>query len=357
VTVAPAALIEEAPGVDSIEPVNALASPRVSVVMPVHNGLPYLDDSIGSILGQSLDDFELVILDDASTDGTGAALREWQRKDGRVRIIASARPLGLAGSSNRVVAEARAPLIARMDADDLAHRDRLQRQCEVFQAHADASLVGTLWEGIDERGRRVGPRDRWRLVRRSSFAPFPHGSTMFRRRAFDEIGGYRQACEFWEDLDFFLRLSTTGRVFVLPDVLYAYRFHGNSSRLTSEADVERVEGAIGLMYRCMADRRAGRDYGPRLAERRVPQRMPPSVFISLGSARLWSGQAPAVLGALWRRGALAWDVETATALTWAVLGAISPRALRLGLRILTRVRDLVAACRLKNRRPREWRAE
>ena len=238
--------------------------------MPVHNGLPFLDDSIGSILGQSLDDFELVILDYASTDGTGAALREWQRKDGRVRVVASARPLGLAGSSNRVVAEARAPLIARMDADDIAHRDRLQRQWEVFQAHADASLVGTLWEGIDERGRRVRPRDRWRLVRRSSFAPFPHGSTMFRRRAFDEIGGYRQACEFWEDLDFFLRLSTTGRVFVLPDVLYAYRFHGNSSRLTSEADAERVEDAIGLMYRCMADRRAGRDYGPRLAERRVP---------------------------------------------------------------------------------------
>jgi glycosyltransferase involved in cell wall biosynthesis len=86
--------------------------------MPVHS----------SILGQSLDDFELIILDDASTDGTGAALREWQRKDGRVRLIASARPLGLAGSSNRVVAEVRAPLIARMDADDIAHRDRLQRQ-------------------------------------------------------------------------------------------------------------------------------------------------------------------------------------------------------------------------------------
>jgi glycosyltransferase involved in cell wall biosynthesis len=65
---------------------NALGPPRVSVVMPVHNGLPYLDESIASILGQSLEDFEFVILDAGSTDGTGAALREWRRKDGRLRV-------------------------------------------------------------------------------------------------------------------------------------------------------------------------------------------------------------------------------------------------------------------------------
>src|SRR2546426_1979314 len=85
------------------------ASPSISIVMPVHNALPYLDESIGSILGQTFTDFEFVILDDASTDGSNAALRRWARKDGRIRLYEGRRKLGLTGSSNFVVTKARAP--------------------------------------------------------------------------------------------------------------------------------------------------------------------------------------------------------------------------------------------------------
>src|SRR6267143_6361753 len=111
---------------------NPTANPSLSVVMPVHNALPFLDESIKSILEQSLSDFEFVILDDASTDGSLARLREWARRDQRINLHESKTRLGLAGSSNAVVAKARAAIVARMDADDIAHPDRLKRQWEII---------------------------------------------------------------------------------------------------------------------------------------------------------------------------------------------------------------------------------
>ena len=97
---------------------NLTATPFISVAMPVHNALPFLDESINSILGQTLSDFEFVILDDASTDGALELLREWLLRDKRIHLYESKKRVGLSGSSNAVVANARAPIVARMDAED-----------------------------------------------------------------------------------------------------------------------------------------------------------------------------------------------------------------------------------------------
>src|SRR5215217_6515900 len=99
----------------------AAETPRVSVVMPVYNPLPYLDAAVESILGQSFEDFEFVILDDASTDGSTERLREWASKDSRIRLIEESSNLGPAVSSDRVARAARAPIVARMDADDISY--------------------------------------------------------------------------------------------------------------------------------------------------------------------------------------------------------------------------------------------
>jgi glycosyltransferase involved in cell wall biosynthesis len=168
-------------------------NPSISVVMPVHNALPFLEQSIASILEQSFGNFEFVILDDASTDGSSELLREWSRRDNRIRLHESGERLGLSRSSNAVVLRSRAPVVARMDADDIAHPDRLRRQWNVLDGCPDVALIGTLCNGIDASGREVRPRDRWRLVRRSSYIPFPHGSAMFRREVFDQVGGYDEA--------------------------------------------------------------------------------------------------------------------------------------------------------------------
>jgi len=107
---------------------NVKADPQVSVVMPVHNALPFLDESIRSILEQTFKDFEFVILDDASSDGSTQLLREWSQRDARIRLQESTEQLGLSGSSNAVVLKTQARIVARMDADDVSHPDRLRRQ-------------------------------------------------------------------------------------------------------------------------------------------------------------------------------------------------------------------------------------
>src|SRR5438128_1333518 len=159
------------------------ASPAISVVMPVHDARPYLEESVGSILDQTFRDHELVVLENGSTDGSGELLRVLAERDPRIRLVQMGRRLGSARASNLAVAHARAPVVARMDADDVSHPRRLERQLEVFERHADAALVATLYEGLDASGRRVPPRDRSSLTRRTPGFPFPPGSIAFRRRA------------------------------------------------------------------------------------------------------------------------------------------------------------------------------
>ncbi len=302
----------------------------VSVVMPVRDALPFLDRSIESILSQSHGDFEFVILDDGSTDGTTERLRQWAALDRRIRLFEGAQSLGPARSSNWVVAQASGAIVARMDADDISHPDRLRRQLHVLEDNPDACLVGSLWEGIDERGRLVRPRDRWRLARPSAFAPFPHGSIMFRRYVFERAGGYRLEANFWEDADLYPRMARLGRLLVLPDALYLHRSSPISTRLTSPPEV--VEAAIDRMYRHMGGIASRAQTAP-------DAKVSPKVFRSLGSTRLWSGRSPAVLGGLLRRGAIGWNRQTAAILFWVLWGSASPRSLRLCMKALIVTRD------------------
>ncbi|MBY0280282.1 glycosyltransferase, partial [Candidatus Binatia bacterium] len=242
-----------------------MSAPPVSVVMPVRDGMPWLDESVRSIVAQTFTDFELVVVDDASTDGTADCLATWRRRDPRIRVVRAREPLGLVGSSNAAVAAASGALVARMDADDVSDPERLARQVAVHAADDGAALVGTLMEGIDHDGRLVRPIDRWRLVRRSVFAPFPHGSIVVRRSLLDRVGGYRHGCEYWEDLDLYLRLARVGRVLVIPEALYRYRFHvGNVRRRDLSDDVLR---GTALMIRCASRRQRGEPYDDLVAER------------------------------------------------------------------------------------------
>jgi glycosyltransferase involved in cell wall biosynthesis len=304
------------------------SAPRLSIVMPVRDVAPFVDASIRSIVAQTHADFEFVILDDGSVDGTGEILRAWQKRDDRIRLFEGDAPLGPAGSSNFVVDKARGEIVARMDGDDVSHPDRLRRQLEVLDRDPQACLVGTLWEVIDEKGRRVRVRDRWRLARPSLYAPFPHGSIMFRRTAFERAGGYRAEADFWEDLDLYHRLARLGTLLVLPDAFYQHRASTLSTRLTSPRDA--VETSVDRMYRQAAGLSAAAVGRHRLL---------PRVFVSLGSTRIWAGRSPNMFRRLLRRADLRFDRETAAILAWAVWGAVSPRSLRFCLGRLVAWRD------------------
>ena len=308
---------------------NLTAAPVISVVMPVHNALPFLDASISSILGQTLSDFEFVILDDASADGSVELLREWSIRDQRIHLHESKKRLGLAASSNAVVAKAGAPLVARMDADDIAHPDRLVRQWHIMKDHPDVSAIGTLCNGINAGGREVRPRDRWRLVRRSARIPFPHGSVMFRREVFEQIGGYDEAITRGEDQDLFLRMAVHGRVVTLPDLLYSYRYHSSNATLFNGVR------AVGERHSQNGDALAA--------------------FYMLGAMRLWAGDPPGLLEAMIENKSLNLNAKTLMILVSAIWGHASPATLRVFMRSSIRARDLLAGMRVKDGRPYEWR--
>jgi glycosyltransferase involved in cell wall biosynthesis len=310
---------------------NLTANPLISVVMPVHNALPFLDESINSILEQTLSDFEFVILDDASTDGSVELLRKWSLRDRRIHLYESKERLGLSGSSNAVTSKARAPMVARMDADDIAHPERLRRQWNIIEGRPDVAVIGTLCNGIDARGREVRPRDRWRLVRRSVYVPFPHGSAMFRREVFDQVGGYNEASDGGEDQDLFSRMAARGRVLTLPDVLYSYRYHSSNVTLINGTR------AVGENHSQNGDALAA--------------------FYMLGAMRLWAGDPPMLLEPMLEKKSLKWNLKTLMILVSAIWGHISPSTLRVFLRSSIRARDLLASVRVKDGRPYEWRFE
>ena len=310
---------------------NLTTNPLISVVMPVHNARPFLDESIRSILAQTFSDFEFVILDDASTDGSVELLREWSLRDKRIHLHEGKKRLGLSGSSNAVVSKARASIVARMDADDIAHPDRLRRQWNIIDSRPDVAVIGALCNGIDASGREVRPRDRWRLVRRSVYIPFPHGSAMFRREVFDQVGGYDETAIGGEDQDLFLRMATRGRVLTLPDVLYSYRYHSSNATLFNG------RRAVGENH--------SQD-GNALA-----------AFYMLGAMRLWAGDPPRLLEPMLKKKSLKWNPKTLMILASAIWGHISPPTLRVFLRSSIRARDLLASVRVKDGRPYEWRLE
>jgi glycosyltransferase involved in cell wall biosynthesis len=151
-------------------------APGLSVVMPVRNALPHLDAAVQSILGQSFADFEFVILDDASTDGSRERLRELAAFDSRIRLIEVDEKLGPVASSNMVAQAAQAPFVGRMDADDISYPNRLGEQLRVLHDNPEAGVVASLCDTIDSGGRILRQPEAWRLSRPSPFVPFAHGS-------------------------------------------------------------------------------------------------------------------------------------------------------------------------------------
>jgi glycosyltransferase involved in cell wall biosynthesis len=321
--------------------------------MPVHNAGDYLDASVRSILAQTLADFEFVILDDGSTDGSLERLRRWARSDSRIRLLENPRRSGAAASSDRVARAASAPLVARMDSDDIAEPERLERQTRILRDRPDAVMVGTLADTIDDRGRPVRPADYGRLLRRSAFAPFCHPTIMFRKDAFERAGGYRAAAEKWEDIDLYLRMAGEGRILVIAEPLLRVRQTGRSTR-PLDGD-ESFERSMALLYRAIDRFEREGSYEALLADSDPAWRADPSLFIACGSGAVWSGRRPGTLRRLRASGSLAPDWPSLKALVWAAWAETSPRSLRAALRGLLAVRNARARTQLAGARIVEWR--
>jgi glycosyltransferase involved in cell wall biosynthesis len=333
----------------------AAENPRVSVVMPVHNAMPYLDIAVESILDQTLQDFEFVILDDASTDGSTQRLREWAARDPRIRLIEEKHNLGPALSSQRVACAATAPVVARMDADDISLPHRLAEQLEVLDSFPGTGVVGGLYDVIDASGAKIRGPEAWRLIRPVSAPPFGNGPLMYRREIFDEVGGYRKQCEFWEDHDLIIRMSAVSTIMVVPHSVYQVRQSPVSTRFASEQ--RRVERALDLMYRCRERLEDHRPYDDLLdASTDENAEIDPRVFISVGSTALWSGGKPRLFRRLLKRGHLGPDFRTLSAMIWTGWASLEPRSLRAFIRLLLLARRARASLAVKTTGPLRWAA-
>lgn len=206
------------------------SSPKISVVLPVYNGEEFICDAIESVLSQGFSDFELLVLNDGSTDNTHSKVQSFL-SDGRVRYFS--RPnLGLGGTLNELVQRSTSSLIARMDADDICLPDRLALQFELMSSRPDVVMCGAdisfLVDGnvTPSMGVIVESELIKKALNQGRF-PLCHPTVMFRKEVFDQVGGYRIQ-QGGEDLDLFLRFSDLGELANVDQVLLKYRIHGAS---------------------------------------------------------------------------------------------------------------------------------
>lgn len=221
-------------------------TPSVSVVMAAYNSARHLRAAVDSILGQTLETLELIVVDDASTDDTPHILAEYAAADPRVIVLRNETNLGPFASGNRGLAVARAPIIARMDADDISDPTRLARQVGFLQAHPDHILVGNGYRAIDDEG-RVGvvkrkPMDafgvRWIMRFR---CPIEHPGSTFRAHLPDGTPvRYDESRPIAQDFELFARLTEHGKAAILPEVLFNYRTHPTNISSTRTGEQRRI---------------------------------------------------------------------------------------------------------------------
>ncbi len=220
--------------------VGVTTAPLVTVVMTVYNGIAYVRDSVESILHQTLTDFEFIIVDDGSNDGTSEYVDSID--DPRVVVIHQQRA-GQQAAAHGAILQAKASLIARMDSDDLSDPQRLDKQVRFLAANPDVGLVGSQITRGGEKGSGLlshFPTDHDGIVadlmhnRHSMCNP----ATMFRRQLYFDIGGYWEH-NIAEDWDMFLKIADIAKLANLDEPLLSYRFHTGSinGRRTVEAQL------------------------------------------------------------------------------------------------------------------------
>lgn len=209
--------------------------PRATVLMPVYNGGDFLTHAMDSVLSQTFRDFELLVIDDCSTDKTPAVLDHYAKRDSRVQVVRNERNLGIVETLNRGLNMAQHDYIIRMDADDFSYPDRFAKQIAYMDAHPDVGLLGAKYIHIDERGGYVfdgqpmppepepGTRGytHWKLLWMTSIQ---HPSAVLRREVIKQ-NHLRYDADYFtaEDYDLWTRIRRVSAVERLPDTLLDYR--------------------------------------------------------------------------------------------------------------------------------------
>jgi glycosyltransferase involved in cell wall biosynthesis len=210
-------------------------NPLVSVLMPVYNCEKFLHEAVESILDQTLADFELITIDDGSTDGSRAILEEYRHRDKRMVFSALPKNEGVAVASNQGLKMARGKYIARMDADDISLPHRFEKQVAFLEMHSEIDIIGSAISLVDDRGHKIGlisvPLDDLAIRWKGCFStPLMHPTIMFRRSIIVEhdLIYYGGPSEKSDDVDFLLRFLEYGKAANFAEPLYVYRIRPGS---------------------------------------------------------------------------------------------------------------------------------
>lgn len=227
--------------------------PETSVVMSVKNEEAYIVQSVESILGQTYTDFEFIIIDDGSSDNTLSILRDFSRRDGRIKLISRANK-GLVCSLNEGIAQSKGQFIARMDGDDIARHDRLEKQIVCMKKDPSIHILGSnvdiLWDmgkvmpvSIPEMLNTPLDRHTAKETIITHWYCFAHPTWVIRRNVFDTIGCYREC--LCDDFDFIIRVVDNDlHVEKLNEPLLQYRIHPNAKSKRDNRDHEGIKQAI-----------------------------------------------------------------------------------------------------------------
>jgi len=226
--------------------------PEVTVLLSCYNGACWLAEAINSVLNQTFEGFEFIIVDDGSTDTSPEIIKHFADQDARIVVIHK-RNTGLADSLNVGIQSARGTWIARLDADDISEPDRLQQQLVVARNNLGLAFIGSGHHRIDESGKIVKthrfPVTHSQLVKRlTSKRKFPaHSSAMYRTDMVRSIGGYRVRILRAQDYDLWLRLSEIGQFTTLTQPLVRFRTHSDQVSHQDSGRRQQIDSHVALV--------------------------------------------------------------------------------------------------------------
>lgn len=225
-----------------------MSTPIVSFIISAYNGEEFLPECIAGIDAQTFHGYEVIVVDDGSTDGTSEILYRWSRENDRVRVL-SRKNDGLTSALNLAISHARGKYLARHDADDISSPYRIERQVSFLDSHPDAALVGShvveFNNSVSLISKYIPPDDHNFIVDllHKGENPIVHGSVLIRKKAFDKLQeGYRFL--YSQDYDLYLRILSIGEIRIVPSVMYALRNHTSRTAIQSRKIKRHIKNLI-----------------------------------------------------------------------------------------------------------------
>ena len=225
-------------------------TPLISIIIPTYNRADLLPEAVRSVIAQTFTDWELIVMDDSSTDNTEVIVDDFAQRDGRIRYFRHPKNVGIARNRNEGLAQAKGKLIAMLDSDDVwLDHDKLRMQAEYLASHPDCVLVGTFASVIDTEGRDIGTFEfatddasiRAKMLARNQFV---QSSLLYRKIPAMQVGGYDSSYTVADDYDLWLKMGSEGSLANIPRYATGYREHGGGITKTRRVLAAREHLAI-----------------------------------------------------------------------------------------------------------------